>query len=73
MKRDKEPEGRELNPGATSMLGYNSGIDAIRETEFPMLQGRFAHVHKLWFRDSRTLQEQPISTTQAPLYAPNPS
>ncbi|KAF6232035.1 hypothetical protein HO173_009872 [Letharia columbiana] len=37
MKPSKKPEGEELSPRA--MADYNSEIDAIREKEFPMLQG----------------------------------
>lgn len=39
MKPSKEPEGKQPKPDATSMAGYSSEIDAIREREFPMLQG----------------------------------
>ena len=42
MKPRDEPDSEEPNPRATSMAGYNNGIDAIREEEFPMLQGRLA-------------------------------
>lgn len=44
MKPNKEPEGEKPNPRATRMADYNSEIDAIREAEFPMLQGRLAGV-----------------------------
>ena len=65
MKPSKEPEGEERSSRATSMAGYYSKVDALREKEFPMLQGRFTEVHALGARDSRILQEQPILTTQA--------
>lgn len=44
MKPSDESEGEEPNPRAMSMAGYNTKIDAIREEEFPMLQGRLAEV-----------------------------
>lgn len=69
MKPSKKPEGEELSPRA--MADYNSDIDAIREKEFPMLQGRLTKVPTRGPRDSRMLQERPTSTTQAQLYTPN--
>lgn len=71
MKPRKEPEGEEPNPVFTSMAGYNSEIDTIKEKEFPMLQGRPPELQTLGARGSRILQERPISTTQAQLYTPN--
>ena len=71
MKRGKEPEGEGLDLSATSMAGYYSEIDAIREKEFPALQGKLAELHTLGASDSRILQEQPISITRAQLYTPN--
>ena len=71
MKPSKEPEGKQPKPDATSMAGYSSEIDAIREREFPMLQGRRAEVQILGARDSRIMQERLISTTQAQRYTPN--
>lgn len=71
MKRSTEPDGEERKPGLTSMAGYYSKVDAIREKEFPMLQGRFTDLHVLGARDSRILQEQPILTTQAQHCAQN--
>lgn len=46
MKPSKEAEGEEPNPRATSLADYNSEIDAIREKEFPMLQGRLIAVQR---------------------------
>ena len=71
MKPSKEPDGEETNPSATA--GYNSNIDAIREKEFPMLQGRPPQVQRMGLRDSHCLQERSTSTTPAQLYTPNPS
>ena len=45
MRRSDEFEGEELEPSAIRMAGYYSEIDAIREKEFPMLQGRLAELH----------------------------
>lgn len=47
MKPSKEPDGQEPNLKAVSMAGYNSKIDAIRDEEFPMLQGRIAEEQML--------------------------
>ena len=72
MKPIKEPEGRQgEEPNPRAMAGYNSEIDAIREKEFPMLKGMLTKVQTLGSRDSRILQVQPTSTTQAQRYTPN--
>lgn len=71
MKPSEKPEGEEPSLKATSMTGYNRKIDAIRDEEFPMLQGRLAEVQTLGARSSCILQERLISTTQAQLYTPN--
>ena len=55
MRRIQEFEGEELEPSAIRMAGYYSEMDAIREKEFPMLQGRLAELHMLGFRNSRFL------------------
>lgn len=39
MKRSKDAKGEESNQKAMIGAGYNSDIDAIREKEFPMVQG----------------------------------
>lgn len=44
LKPREEPQGEQPNPRATSVAGYNSNIDAIREKEFPMLQGKLSEV-----------------------------
>lgn len=44
MKSGEEAEGEVPKPRAMSMAGYNNEIDAIREEEFPMLQGRLAEL-----------------------------
>lgn len=55
MKPSKEPEGEETKP--TAIASYNSEIDAIREKEFSILEGRLLQVQLLWLGDSRLLQE----------------
>ena len=70
MKPSKEPDGEETNP--SSIAGYNSNVDAIREKEFPMLQGRPTQVHRMGLTDLHCLQERSTSTMQAQLYTPNP-
>ena len=47
MRRSEEFEGEELGSSPFEMAGYSSEIDAIRENEFPMLQGMLAELHKL--------------------------
>lgn len=47
VKQSKKPEGEGLDPDASSMGGYYSKIDSIREEEFPTLQGRLAELHTL--------------------------
>lgn len=71
MKPSNEPKGKQPKPKAISMAGYSSEIDAIREKEFPMLQGRRAEAQALGARDSRIMQERLISTTQAQRCTPN--
>ena len=71
LKPREELQGEQPNPRATSMAGYNSNIDAVRDKEFPMLQGRLSGVQILGARHLRILQERPISTTQAQLYIPS--
>ena len=44
VKPGEEAEGEVPNLRATSMAGYNNRIDAIREEEFPMLQGMLAEL-----------------------------
>ena len=57
MRRSEELEGEELEPNAIRMAGYYSEIDAIREKEFPMLQGRLAELHMLGSENSCLVQE----------------
>ena len=72
MKRSKEPDGDVPNSRVASMAGYNSEIDAIREEEYPMLQGEISYLLLGGVRDSSyILQDQPISTTPARRYTPN--
>ena len=44
MRPSEKPEGEEPSLKVTSMAGYNRKIDAIRDEEFPLLQGRLAAV-----------------------------
>ena len=57
MRRSEEFEGEELGSSAIEMAGYSSEIDAIREKEFPMLQGVLAELHTLGSRINVSLQE----------------
>ena len=70
MKPSKEPDSEATNP--STIAGYNSNVDAIREKEFPMLQGRPTQVHRMGLRDLHCLQEPSTLTMQAQLYTPNP-
>ena len=69
LKPSKEPDGEETSP--STIAGYNNNVDAIREKEFPMLQGRPTQVHRMGLRDLHCLQERSTSTMQAQLYTPN--
>ena len=55
LRQSEEFEGEELEPSAIRMAGYYSEIDAIREKEFPMLQGRLAELRMLGSRNSHFL------------------
>ena len=71
MKISKEPVSEETTP--REKAHYNSEIDAIREKEFPMLQGMLAEVKSLKLNGSNILQKPSTSTTRAQLYTPNHS
>ena len=47
MRRSEELEDEEMGSSAIEIAGYSSDIDAIREKEFPMLQGMLAELHML--------------------------
>ena len=55
MKRSKDARSEQSNQSATIGAGYNRDIDAIREKEFPMVQGRLAEILVLEMRDSLIL------------------
>ena len=52
MRRSEEFEDEGLEPSSIRMVGYYSEIDAIREKEYPTLQGRLAELLMLGSRDS---------------------